>query len=363
MHTLCRSSCPCGAPGRPARIIEADCNSIGRRAAYTVPAVRLALETDPVDVLSYERPNKRHDGWSDRLRRKLAEYEGVPEDLIYITGSGLEFISAAVSALEIGTLFCLEGDFIGYSRAASLARAEKRTIPCDPLTKSFPPERIADHVRGAKNAMLALTFPFTNPLQTPVSEEAVEAAAKANPDLIILADGAYLRFGKRHGLAKLALLYPNLFYLQVAAKDLFLSGARLSWIVTSRALASRIAAILPPYPVNPVSVQQAYQMLCAPGIVEKLRQTQSRARDILAVGLDAIGLDVIAGPAPWILVRFGRDARDIVSELAKRGILIQLQDENSCLKGWVRISATVPCEAGAIVDALSSLKVAGGRAS
>jgi histidinol-phosphate/aromatic aminotransferase/cobyric acid decarboxylase-like protein len=218
------------------------------------------------------------------------------------------------------------------------------------------PTVLAETVTGRKNAMLCMTFPATNPLQTPITRQHLKAVIAANPDITILLDGAYRQFGDHQQLATLALQYPQVIYMQVASKDLHLPGARLSWVVPSKRHAARLMASAAPYPLNSGAVGQVMAMLRRHDLIAELHEQQRLARDHLAKALGRVGLPILRGAGPWVLLKWPTDAATLVRDLERRfAILVQQQTMPPLDNSWIRISATVPHEARRITSAISAL--------
>ncbi len=347
-----------GMPGPDSKfggLIKAHSNSFGRDAAQMFPELAEVLRTDPALCLDYD-DSGRDDGRAQKLRELLAEREAIAAERILLGGSGLERIPMIASAFSIQTIIRIEGDFPGFERPCLLNGIARKVVPIDSVTRTLSPETLADSVRHVAKAMLCLTMGATNPGQTPITRAHVIAAAQANPDLLIIVDGAYRQFTNDFHLAPLADEHPQVIYLQVASKDLFLPGARLSWVVASERHVGRLKEIQAPYPLNSVGVEQATALLQRQDILDAMRWAQAAARDRLAYGMGCLGLPRIVGVGPWVLVKWPVDASSVVRALERRfGILVQQQILAPFGPSWFRISATSPQDAEMIQWAMAIL--------
>lgn len=95
-------------------------------------------------------------------------------------------------------------------------------------------------------------------------------------------------------------------------------------------------------------------MLQMPQVLNAMRRKQARARDILAEGSERLKVPMRAGAGPWTLIKLGSDVGPFVDELASKH-KIDVQPQTGALTGWVRISATVPCQAQTIVAAMTEI--------
>ncbi len=336
------------------KLIRANSNCMGSGALEVLPKLREVLAVDAALCLDYD-DGQLPTGKAARLRALLGDREGVDPGRVILGGSGLDWIPGIAGALGVATIVRVEGDFHGYDRYALLHGVKVVTVPVHPITRELDPAVLADHVRGRKNAMLCLTLPATNPVQSPIGRAHVVAALAANPDLIVLADGAYRQFAGYWWLADLAEEFEQVIYLQVASKDLFLPGGRLSWIVPSKRFAARLTETRAPYPLNTVAVAQAEKLLGRPDLLAAMKAEQGAARDILIRGLAPLGLETIFGQCPWVSFQWRADARELVERLQHQwGILVQQQRLAPLDGTWVRVSATVKAEARYIVQAIET---------
>jgi histidinol-phosphate/aromatic aminotransferase/cobyric acid decarboxylase-like protein len=177
---------------------------------------------------------------------------------------------------------------------------------------------------------------------------------KANDDAIIVMDNAYRGCSEVAGLARYAVSNPRVMYLNTASKDLYLCGARFGWVIASQPLIDVISASLPPYGVGKDALTSGLEVLSRPTALRSARATQAFARDILDRGLRRLGLKVHGGTGPWVLARLEDEAARVVKVMAE-AFLIEVQLQTASLDGWIRVSATVPCEANRIVAAFSRI--------
>jgi histidinol-phosphate/aromatic aminotransferase/cobyric acid decarboxylase-like protein len=338
------------------KMIEAHNNAVGTTMIHYVPALRPLLETPAELNLRYVPILEDSDPDVASARGLIAEGLGVAADEVIICGSLLEKFGTLAKRLGCETLVRLNGDFGGFEAGAEMGVRMER-IEVDPAAEWIDPSAVAAAVRDLPRPLVCVTFPCTNPYQQKMSVEVVQAVLASNPEAIVLVDDAYRRFGNINGLAKMASVSERIIYVQTASKDMFVCGARIGWIVCAPRLRDAIRRGVRPYVVSPVSVAQLRALLGAPEVMDQVRAVQQEARDILASGITALGLPTRTGQGPWLLIRIGEHA-DLVEKVLRRSFGIRVQMQTSeFLRGWLRISATVPCEARTIVAAVSEVAI------
>jgi histidinol-phosphate aminotransferase len=352
---LCNNplSCWC-ARKMPGQRIIAKSNSVGPGIVNYAPALRAIALADPELNFRYCEANNDRDPVGLATRRALAQLEGVDVRNVTITGSLLELFGVAPQIFECRTRIKIVPDFNGYFNRTGATDVAALKVPVDIDADSVSASAVAEVVRRADRPLVFLTFPITNPGQQVMSLEVAEAALMANDKAIVVLDNAYRGVGEIEGLAQFALSNDRTLYVNTAAKDLYLSGARFGWAIGSKSLLAKLAGGIPPYGVSPLSLEQGRRLLALPDALRSARLAQATARDILVGGLRALGVRMRSGLGTWVLLYFGAEAVDFVEKLADSyQIDVQLQPDD--LKGWVRISATIPCEARQVVNAVTKL--------
>jgi histidinol-phosphate/aromatic aminotransferase/cobyric acid decarboxylase-like protein len=343
--------CLCAAT-RTSRI-AAHNNAIGPAILYYVPEFKSVGTPQSGRNFGYCAPNDGADplGWS--LRKAIATLEHVNPENVRITGSILECLGFMPRIFGRRTILKIATDFRGYARGAD-TDIELVDIPVELDAESIDPITVAEAVRGREDPIIHFTFPVTNPGQQAMSLAVVEAALAANDEAIAIIDNAYRGSLEIKGLAQFALSNDRVLYINTASKDLYLCGARFGWAIASKPLLDRLSAALPPYAVGPDAIAQGLVVLALPDALHSARVFQAMARDILVGGLRPLGVRIRKGVGPWVLLFLGSEAEQIVKELAETYLIdVQLQAQN--LDGWIRITATVPCEARSIVSAVTEL--------
>lgn len=337
--------------------IYADNNAVGRSITNYVPALFHLERAAPGDFSEYCNPNADRGPVASELRSALARRENVDRHQLVIDGPGLGRMQRLPSLFGATDVVVATKDFPGFRKAAATSELPLHEIGHDEDGFAIDIVKAVELVSGLDRPITMVTAPITNPGQARVSLELVEAVALANPNGIVVIDPAYAASEEqfnRHDAVQMALRYDNVLYMNVAAKDLGACGARVSWYVAKEALLTELAADIDPYPVSLAAARYVRRLADRPAIVDAIHDVQDASLEIYRNGLAFSNLETRIGPGPWALLNLGRHAQAVVDILQEEfDIRVQLQTGNGLdLDGWVRISATVPCEARAVMVAL-----------
>jgi histidinol-phosphate/aromatic aminotransferase/cobyric acid decarboxylase-like protein len=299
------------------------------------------------------------------LREAIAKHEGVPVGNVRVVGSLLPEIETMAARLQCRNVVIAELDFPQYRRALLLSGSQLVQIPVALDSSDLDPVKAADAVIGRDRPMVFLTMSHMNPGMTKITWPVVTTIREANPESVVVVNGAYRRFGEPQDYVSKVIRDPQLIFLQTASKHLGMCGARVGWMIAhhdmlqrlDRALEPHLASALLPYAAGIESKRAVLNLLEHPEVVDRITSLQQAARLELVQGLSRHGLRVKAHDAvPWVLLDLGVEVLRIITELADANIFIQPQDPSiPSLRHWARISATVPWQARAVVDALEEL--------
>lgn len=341
------------------RPIFLNANSVGPRVVDYVPELRDVLGDDAGKLFEYSNPNDETSSVGMGIREQIARLESVTPDNVRIGGSGLALIERLPSVLDRESIVTFEGDFSGYHRDGALCGRRHVQVPnsLDQDQNKADPAVLAATLKDLSKPILFVGVPCLNPYPTDTSLDLIKRALDANPDLIVVADGAYLRFaGSREDYASFAADNDRALYLNVAAKDVGACAARVCWLIAREDFLARIAPAIQPFEPSVFGQEAVLALLRNPALVERTMQVQRQAHTILINGIADLGLNIRAGKGPWVLVELGKRALEIVEILRRGGPVVQLQNGiQPTLQNWIRVSASVPDEAQRFVDSLSCL--------
>lgn len=337
--------------------IYADNNAVGRSITRYVPALYYLERAAPGDFSEYCNPNADRGPVASELRSALARRENVERHQLVIDGPGLGRIQRLPALFGATDVVVATQDFPGFRMAAKSCDLPLHEIGYDNTGVVIDATRAIEIVAGLDRPITMVTAPITNPGQSSVRLRLVEAVAAANPEGWVVIDPAYATSDAdfdRHDAVQLALRHHNILYMNVAAKDLGACGTRISWYIASDEMLEKLKADIDPYPVPLASARYVRRLADRPAIVDAIHDVQHASIEIFRNGLASSNLETRVGPGPWALINLGLDAQAVTEILESQfDIRVQLQNGNGLgLDGWVRVSATVPCEARAVMMGL-----------
>jgi len=338
------------SPGHPPSIrIKLDANE----NPFPLPpevAAALGEHLARVPIQRYPDPS------AAELREVLARDVGVTPDQIVVGNGSDEIIALCASA---------------YSRPRG---ADSRARVAYPWP-SFVYYRIACAARGVVPLELALRADFTldldaadaalragrpnvaffalpnNPTGTLWPMEGVAELASRHPDILFVADEAYIDYC---GETLLDRRSDNLVVMRTLSK-IGLAGLRVGFLVAPRPIIEVLERIRPPYNVGALNQTAAAWLLShhRPLLAEHCRRVAVE-RDRLAAALARPPLEVFPSRANLLLVRHPR-ATELYRALADRGILVRNFDRPGPLAGCLRITVGSPEENDALVNAVTQI--------
>jgi histidinol-phosphate/aromatic aminotransferase/cobyric acid decarboxylase-like protein len=350
------SLCGDGLCGGEAPMIYADNNATGRRMLNYVPEIGLLEVAEPGDMLEYVDPNSNRGPVGKALRDALSNLEGVLPEHIVIDGSGLSRLKLLPNIFGAKSVVTIANDFPGYKAAATACKLPHHEIPCGLWDQTLSPSGAGDVVKDLDTPLVFLSMPVTNPGQTVVTLRVAEAVLENNPSALVVIDSAYRRDNVlSEDYVRFALEHPGVLYMNVAAKDLGACGARISWMIGAPDMLDAVRSDICPYPVSMHAARYVTKIAMRPQVVEKIHRVQRAAVEVFREWLPSSGLKYKTGAGPWVLLQIGPNVSEVVTDL-ERNFRVRVQDQSgraANLKGWVRVSATVPCDAHRVTVALS----------
>ncbi|MBK9035303.1 MAG: histidinol-phosphate transaminase [Myxococcales bacterium] len=287
------------------------------------------------------------------LRAHLAAELGVaPAALSFGNGSDelLALLCAAFGEPRPGktraTVLYPDPSFVVYRIAALGHGLDPIEVPLDDdMQLDF--ELVDDAMTGAAPNLAFFALP-NNPTGTLWTPERVADLAAAHPGTIVVADEAYIDYGGRTLLPRLADL-PNLVVMRTLSK-VGLAGLRIGFLVADQAIVREVEKVRPPYNLGALNQRAALWMLRTQGAWLRARAADvvaERAR--LAAALATVpDVRVFPSEANLLLFRIGRvgdgRAKAAWQALAERGVLVRNLDRPGPLAGCLRVTPGTPEE-------------------
>ncbi|MEZ4366166.1 MAG: histidinol-phosphate transaminase [Kofleriaceae bacterium] len=351
-----RGAAPYHVPVPPGIEVKLDANEL---PCALPPALAGRLHARLAEVSLHRYP----DAGARALRARLAADLGVaPEQLVFGNGSD-ELIAMLIQAFaapppgaRAARVLFPSPSFVYYRLACAARGVEPVEVP---LAADFTLDE--DAVRWAVAEMapsVALFALPNNPTGTLWPRAFVEQLARDRPELVVVADEAYVDYSGETSLGALAAL-PNLVVLRTLSK-IGLAGLRVGFAIAHPAVAATLEKVRPPY--NLGSLSQAAALWFAEEAGPWVRAQAAAVvyeRGRLATGLRALpGLEVFASAANLVLVRIGQPgdgrARRVWDHLCAHGILVRIFDGPGPLAGCLRITVGTAAETDRVLAALAT---------
>jgi histidinol-phosphate aminotransferase len=193
-----------------------------------------------------------------------------------------------------------------------------------------------------------------NPTGNALPLAAVEAVLDAAPGMVVV-DEAYAEFARPGTRSALTLLpgHPRLVVTRTMSKAFAMAGARVGYLAADPAVVDALQLVRLPYHLSALTQATARVALrhtaALLGTVEAVKRQRDRIVTELTAG--STGLEVVPSDANFVLFgRFG-DQVPVWQRLLDRGVLVR----DVGLPGWLRVTAGLPDEVDAFLDALKEV--------
>lgn len=292
---------------------------------------------------------------STALREALSQYTGIDSTHI-VAGQGADELIDLVIRL-----FITPGDAVincpptfGMYRFDTELNGGKIIDVERKADFSLDTEEIVKIATNSKNTKILFITSPNNPDGSILSDSCLRQLLQL--PLIVVLDEAYIEFAG-NSRVDWVLEHENLIVLRTFSKWAGLAGLRVGYGVFPHWIISHLLKIKQPYNVN---VAGAVAALASLSDVDQLRENIGKIvaeRERLYSALQAFDfLDPYPSEANFILSRVvGRDAADLKTALAERGVLIRYFN-TSRLRDHVRISVGKPTHTSVLLNALSTLE-------
>lgn len=188
--------------------------------------------------------------------------------------------------------------------------------------------------------------------------EEIEEIVKANQDVVVVIDEAYVSFGGQSALPLLQ-KYDNVFITRTFSKDAALAGLRVGYGIGSPQLIAVINAVknsVNPYNVDSLAEEIATVAVKDWSYYEKSCQTICQTRDWFAGELQALGFDVLPSKTNFVLVEpKGVTAQALFSYLEAHKIYVRYFPKVDRISNKLRISIGTQAEMERVLDVIKEL--------
>ncbi|WP_244814512.1 histidinol-phosphate transaminase [Caballeronia sp. Lep1P3] len=311
-----------------------------------VDAIRRELCDDGASLRKYPDPTAR------ALREVVAAHHGLRIEQVFAGNGSDEVLAHAFQALmKRADPICFPDiTYSFYPVYAQLYGVEYRTIPLD---ADFA---IDVHAYRAPNGGILMPNPNA-PTGRALPLSDIEALLKANPDVPVIIDEAYVDFGAESAV-KLIDAYSNLLVVQTTSKARSLAGMRVGFAFGDAALIEalrRVKDSFNSYPLDRLAQVAAIASYEDRAWFEESCAKVIASRNRLTAQLEALGFDVVPSAANFVFAKHAaRDAATLAAALRKREIFVR-HFGLPRIDQHLRISIGTDSECDALVGALKEI--------
>ena len=310
------------------------------------------LKQELLEIYEQVEVNRYPSEQPERLRRALAEHDGVdPERIIVGNGSneitytfGLAFLDPGDPVILPRPMFAL------YEKVARLQDADLTSVPPrDDL--GFDAEALATAVAKTEAALTVLATP-NNPTGLAMTLDEIERVVAASPGFVVV-DEAYVEFNPEGTAAELLDRHPNVIVLRTLSKAFGLAGIRLGYLIAHPAVVQELMKARLPFMVDRFAEQTALAVLNRSGLIEdRAQRMQASIRDLTDALQAMEGVEVVPSQANFVIFTTSLPADVLQDRLADRGVLVRNMGGYPELEGYLRVSAGTEAENNAFLGAL-----------
>ena len=190
-----------------------------------------------------------------------------------------------------------------------------------------------------------------------VGLDAVEKILRANPDVAVIVDEAYIDFGADSAVGLIG-QYPNLLVVQTASKSRALAGLRVGWAMGDEDLIAALRCVrdcVNSYTVDRLAQAGAKAAIEDEEYFQTVRKKVMDTRTWTERALRSKGFTVLPSRANFLFISHpNHSGGELLDGLRRRGILVRRWDKRS-IENWLRVSIGTPEEMEALVRALDEL--------
>lgn len=290
-----------------------------------------------------------------QLRRAIAESYGLGTENVFVGNGSDEVLGHAFNAFfrDKGELLFPEISYSFYPTYCSFFGIPYRKIALN-ADFTLDPARFAKAPAGVvianPNAPTGIALPLA----------AIETVLKANPEVVVLIDEAYVDFGGESAAALVA-RYANLLVVQTFSKSRSLAGLRVGFALGQPALIEglmRVKDSFNSYPLGRVALAGATAAWEDHAHFDATRKAVMRDREATSEALARLGFTTLPSATNFIFTRHASlPAEEILAALRARGILVR-HFKQDAIRNWLRISIGTSAECQALVEALREITAA-----
>ncbi len=230
---------------------------------------------------------------------------------------------------------------VASTKMTKLERGRDFTIDLDEALEAIRRER----------PELVIVCSPNNPTGGSEPLSAVRALLAEAPGLVVV-DEAYIEFADpEESVRPLLAEHDNLVLVKTFSKAWRLAGVRIGYMLAQPSLIAELARVRLPYHLSAPTQIVGRAALRHAGRTLELVRSISAERDRIALELQALGVLTYPSSANFVLFEVD-DPQRVWRDLLDRGVLVRSYPEHARLKRCLRVTAGLPEETDAFLDAM-----------
>jgi len=302
------------------------------------------------DVNRYPDPQQRD------VKALLAAQKGVTASAILL-GNGsdevLDLLFRAFCEPKTDNVITLPPTYGMYNVLAGINAVENREVL---LNKNFEPNVSEILKIQDKNSKLLFLCSPNNPTGNTFSEENILQLLNEFNGLVVI-DEAYIDFSETESWLNRLKEFKNLVITQTLSKAYGMAGIRLGICYASDEIIAVLNKIKPPYNVNELTQQRAFERLVnIEDVLEELDLILSEKERLSKALLQVEVIEkTYPSEANFILVKVD-DAAKRYTELLEKGIVVRNRSNQPLCENTLRLTIGTTEENEQLIEALMTLK-------
>lgn len=299
---------------------------------------------------------------SEDLRQVVADYYGIQAAQVFVANGSDEALGHAFNALFRHPGKKIVYPDLSYSFYPVYARLYDIEVETIPVTEDFR-INIDEYCALDPERVSGIIFPNPNaPTSVALALDEIEVLLKAQPDILVAIDEAYVDFGAETAI-RLIRDYPNLIVFQTLSKSRSLAGLRVGFAFAQADLLQaliRVKNSFNSYPIDRLAQAGAIAAFKADDYFQETRQKIIQSREKLTTDLEALGFEVLPSSANFVFATHPEYEAEILAQaLRDRKILVRHFKTERCTP-YLRITIGLAQECEALIDALKDYLSANG---
>jgi len=293
---------------------------------------------------------------STALRQAIAKRFGLSEHHVFVGNGSDEVLAHVFVGLlkQSRPLWFPEITYSFYPVYCGLFDIQFRQIPLDDMFRVQPD----DYCVGASDGPGAIIIANPNaPTGHALELSKIEAILRANPDIPVVIDEAYVDFGAQSA-SVLIDRHPNLLVVHTLSKSRSLAGLRVGFAMGQQHLIEgldRVKNSFNSYPLDRLAQAGATAAIEDEDYFEQTRQRVISTRTILTRDLESIGFEVLPSQANFVFARHPlKEGAFLAQALRQRNIIVR-HFPKPRISDFLRITIGTDAQCNQLVEALQDI--------